>query len=244
MHNNTPPNPAAPLTLCELTDARDSAGVLSFSPFCMKVHRALQIAGLPYARRHAHRPDAHKKLNARHQVPVLLVGEQPVADSTAILSTIVALRPAALVHDDAAWLLEEFADTSLNGFLVAARWADDGNWSRTRAAYFSAMPAPVRAVVPRVLRRKVMASLMARDVWRGGAAACWQRLQRVLDHLDARAPVAGFWHGARPGVGDVAVYGQLWSLCTPLTPDQAAMVAARTRLHAYLTRVHHAPALA
>lgn len=232
------------ITLCELPDA-SSHGLLSFSPFCLKAHAALRLAGLPYARRHANRPDAYKALNPTGQVPVLLEeGAEPrvTADSTAILRRLMELTPGKIIDSPEAWLIEELADTAVNGFLVAARWADEENWARTEAAYFSSMPAPVRWIVPRVLRGGVLRGLNARDVWRAGPAACWQRFDRLLDALDGAAPAQGFWNGDRPSVGDVALYGQLRSFGTALTPAQGEAVAKRAALAAWLGRVEAAMA--
>jgi glutathione S-transferase len=229
------------LTLCELGPGAE--GLESWSPFCLKVHRALRLAGLRYERRHGSRPGEWRRLNPRGQVPVLLVGDEPVFDSTAILRRLDAISGGALTLGDAdadaeAWLWEELADTSLNGFLVAARWADDANWPRVRAEYFGGMPAPVRAIVPRLLRRGVVRGLVARDVWRGGPEACWSRFDRLLDDLERRAPATGFWCGPRPCVADVALFGQLQSLRTSLTRGLGARVESHPRLRAWLDRVN------
>ena len=240
----TASNPRATpsLTLCEIADA-SAFGVESFSPYCLKAHRALKLAGLPYVRRHGARPDAHRALNFTGQVPVLLVGERAVADSTEILREVARLAPGVLDRGlDAraraeASLWEELADTSLNGFLVAARWADDDNWPLVRGAYFAAMPAPVRAVVPSLLRRGVVKNLVARDVWRAGPDACWRRYEALLDALDARAPADGFWMGPAVTSADVALFAQLHGLRNRYTARQGAMIAARPRLTAWLDRV-------
>jgi len=225
------------LILCELADTK-LAGVESFSPFCLKAHRALKAAGLSYTRRHGFGPHAFRAYNPTGQVPVLLVDGEPVADSTEILRRIVALRPGALATDGEAWLWEEFADTALNSFVVAARWADDANWPVTRDAYFARMPALIRAIVPGRLRKRVIAGLVARDVWRAGAERCWARFEALLDQLDARAPERGWWCGRALSVADVALFGQLHSLRTPLTASQRAALARRNRLSAWLDRVH------
>lgn len=247
---NTPsPSPVAdparttpPLTLCELTDP-GTPGWESHSPFCLKVHRALGVAALRYTRRHAERPDQHRGVNATGQVPVLLVGDEAVADSTAILHRINALSGDALLRGldakgrAAAWCWEELADTSLNGFVVASRWADSRNWEAVRQAYFGSAPAPVRAVLGAVLRRRVIAGLVARDVWRRGPEACWSRFERLVDALEAQAPTQGFWLGEHPGVADVSLFGQLHALRSPLSPWQRETLAARPRLWAWLDRV-------
>jgi glutathione S-transferase len=227
--------------LCELADP-GIEGLESYSPFCLKVHRGLRAAGVAYARRHLAQPAEVKPFSPAGQVPVLLVGDEAVADSTRILARLPGLGGASLVAGDprerAEQLLwEELADTALNGFLVAARWADERNWPRVRDAYFARMPGAVRAVVPALLRRGVVKALVARDVWRAGPDACWARFELLLDALDARAPRAGFWTGDRVSVADVALFGQLHSLRTPLTEAQAATLARRPALSAWLDRV-------
>lgn len=222
------------LVLQELADA-SAHGVESFSPFCLKVHRALRAAGLPYERAHAARPGQHN--GPTGQVPVLKVDGRTIADSTAIVAWIAETRPDALETGPAHRTWEELADTALNGFLVASRWADEENWAAVSAAYFGGMPAALRWVVPGRLRAGVVRNLVARDVWRAGPAACWARLEGLLDDLDAQAPAAGFWLGERLGVADVSLFGQLRSLMTPLTPRQGAAVERRAALRAWIARV-------
>ena len=225
------------LVLCELSDT-GLAGVESYSPFCLKVHRALKVARLPYERRHGGRPSAFRQYNAAAQVPVLLVDGAPVADSTEIVRRVVALRPGALADDGESWLWEELADSALNSFLIAARWADERNWPTTRAAYFGKMPSLIRAIVPARIRKRVIGTLVGRDVWRAGAERCWARFEALLDQLDARAPERGWWCGRALSVADVAIFAQLHSLRTPLTVAQATSLAQRKRLSAWLDRVH------
>ena len=237
------------LVLCELHDS-GIPGLESFSPFGLKVHRALKLAGLPYTRRHGAMPRDFRAHNPTGQVPVLLVGDEAVCDSTRIVERIDALSGGALSGrlDPAArgeaWLWEEMADASLGGFLVAARWADDRNWPLVAGAFFGGGRAPwfVRTVIAPRIRARIVGGLVARDVWRAGADACWSRFLATLNHLDARAPEAGFWLGATPTIADVAIFAQLHSMRTHLTRFQADQIALRGRLAAYLDRVDAATA--
>lgn len=229
------------LVLCELPDP-NLAGFESYSPFCMKVHRALRLCGLPYERRFAANPEAFKHLNPAGQVPVLLVDGKAIADSTRIVSRLDALSANALSRGlDArgraeAFLWEEMADGVLAGFLVAARWIDEDNWRKTKAAYFAGMPSVVRAIVPERIRRRIRGGL-ARDVIRPDLRTTWSNFQRILDELEVRAPSHGFWLGDSPSRADVALFAQLHSFRTPLTLEQAGWVGARTTLSAWLGRV-------
>ncbi|RYE91615.1 MAG: hypothetical protein EOO75_08490 [Myxococcales bacterium] len=233
------------LVLCELEDP-GVASFESYSPFCLKAHRALRLAGLSYERRHSSNPATFRAHNPTGQVPVLLVDGRAVADSTSIMARIECLSGGSLLGGlDArgqaeAWLWEELADTALNGFVVAARWADERSWPAVKQAYFGAMPSLVRAIVPGLLRRRVVRGLVARDVWRAGPAACWARFETLLDQLEGRSPAAGFWLGSSVTLADVALFGQLHALRMPLTPWQRGQIEARRRLSAWLDRVDHA----
>jgi glutathione S-transferase len=240
----TAKNEAPQLIFCELADATAASGqaVETFSPFCLKAHRALRAAGLGYERRFATRPDEHAKWNPRKQVPVLLVDGEPVTDSTRILKRIETMTgpiggelPARTQAE--AWLWEDFADTSLNGFLVAARWADARNWPHVREAYFGSAPWFVKSLIAPQIRKSVVKGLVARDVWRAGPEACWERFLDALEHLDARAPASGFWVSDRLTVADVSLFGQLQSFRTPLTPWQSHAIAQKSALRGWLDRV-------
>jgi glutathione S-transferase len=222
------------LILCELS-ATPHEAVDSWSPFCMKVFRALRAHGLAYASLRGAMPSTFAKHNPAAQVPVLLIDGAAVADSTEILRAIEDMTGRRSCAES--WLWEEFADTTLNGFVVAARWADDDNWRRTKLAYFGDAPALVRLLVAPLVRRHVKKGLVARDVWRRGAAACWARFERILDHLEARAPEDGFWVAGGISAADFAIFGQLQALRTPLTVEQSRSVARRPRLSRYLDRV-------
>ena len=229
------------LVLCELGVTGIDA-VESFSPFCLKVHRALKAARLQYTSIRASRPDEFKKLNPAAQVPVLLIDGEPVSDSTRILQRIDAIAPGKISPDDPALkaeaaIWEEVADTSLNGFLVAARWLDDRNWPIVKQAYFSALPGIVRALIPPRIRANVRKSLYARDITRHGLDATWRRFEELLDLFDARAPESTFWVGHQLSFADLAIYAQLAGMQTPLTVWQSAKIAERTRLASYLARV-------
>ena len=230
------------LVLCELPDANLPRHE-SHSSECLKAHRALQLCGFPYERLHGDRPDAFKHLNPAGQVPVLLIEGKPLSDSTSIVSRIDALADGALTagltnrERAEAYLWEEMADTVLTGFVEAARWLDEDNWPKTRAAFFGDRPFFTRVVLSFLVRRRVRKALHARDFIRPDLDACWRRFEETLDRLELRAPVRGFWLGDRPSRADVAIFAPLWALRTDLTVRQARSLASRKNLTRWLFRV-------
>jgi len=233
---------SAKLVLCDFPSTTGVEGWASFSPFVLEVERALRLAKLPFEHRKVNMFRL-KELNPTGQLPVLLVGEEKVADSTRILHRIEALAPGSMTGGlDArgvaeAWLWEEFADTSLYPYVLATRWADDRGWPVPRKAFFGSMPPVIRSLVGNAVRKQTIAKLVGRDFMRSGLEACYERMQRVLDDLDARAPSDGFWLGPRPSVADLGLFAHLHSLRLPLLPWRAEDIARRARLSAWLDRV-------
>jgi glutathione S-transferase len=232
------------LVLCDFPSApppRD-ARWLSYSPFVTKVDRALKLAKLPFTHERVEMMRI-SKLNPKGQLPVLLVNDEVVSDSTTILQRIDQLAPGSLnpglegARLAEAWLWEEFADTALYPQVLATRWADDRGWPVVRQAFFGSFPPVVRDLLAGFIRRKTFSVLVARDFTRGGLAECETRLFRVLDQLEARAPKSGFWLGEAPSVADLGLFAQLHSLRLPETAFRASDIAARKNLSAWLDRV-------
>src|SRR5512139_3624530 len=92
--SNTP----LPLVLCDFPADTHEPGWSSYSPFVLEVERALRLARLPF--RHDKIPMMRiRSLNPTGQLPVLLIGDEPVADSTRILLRIEhSLAPGSLTQ--------------------------------------------------------------------------------------------------------------------------------------------------
>lgn len=232
---------APKLELCELGETGDPAAE-THSPFCLKVRRAMAAKGLVFTSRRGVAPSDHRTYNPLGQIPVLLVDGEAVYDSTEIVDALETWVPSELTEAERAEsvLWEELADTALNGFVVASRWADEENWARAKTRFFADAPAPVRAIVAPMIRRRIVQSLVARDVWKAGPERCWARFEKLLDALERRAPERGGWCSASLGPADFALFGQLQSFRSDLTPSQRDAVERRPRLRAYLDRVDQA----
>jgi glutathione S-transferase len=234
--------PTLPLTLFDFPASTGIEGWESFSPFVLEVVRALRFAKLPFEQKAVNMMKI-KDTNPIGQLPVLRVGDEKVADSTLILERIEAMVPGSMTGGlDArgvaeAWLWEEFADTSLYPYVLVTRWVDDRGWPVPRKHFFGAMAAPLRAIVPGIVRRATIKKVLERDFTRAGLDFCYERMGRVLDALDARAPDEGFWLGSRATVADLGLFAHLHSLRLPLTPWQAEVIARRKKLTRYLDRV-------
>ena len=230
-----------PLKLCDFPARTGHDGWISFSPYVLEVERALNLAKLPFEHKRVKFLEI-RDINPAGQLPVLVIGAENVPDSTRILHRIETLSPGALTGGlDAqktaeAWLWEEFADTALYPYVLASRWVDDRGWLIVRDAFFRWLPAPVRAVVSPLVRRKMAQRLVERDFLRGGLDTLYERMDCVLDELELRAPADGFWIGPRASVADLGLFAQLHSLRLPGL-WLAEVLQKRERLTRYLDRV-------
>jgi glutathione S-transferase len=233
---------AANVTLYDFPAKTGLEGWESLSPFVLEVARALRLAKIPYEQRAVNMMKL-KELNPLGQLPVLSMNQETIADSTLILHKIEAMAPGSMTGGldprgvAEAWLWEEFADTSLYPYVLATRWADDRGWPLPRECFFGSLPAPLRAVVAPMVRRATLKKLIGRDFTRGGLDACYERMRRIVDALDARSPNEGYWLGPRVTVADLGLFAHLHSLRLPLIPWQADEMAKRKRLSRYLDRV-------
>ncbi|MEO0814414.1 MAG: glutathione S-transferase family protein [Myxococcota bacterium] len=226
------------LVLCELAPL--PGPVESHSPFCLKLRRALTLLELDFDSDARAMPSAFRHLNPRGKVPVLQIDGEAVSDSTRILARLDAMRPGILYPHRESSLWEEFADRSLNGFLVAARWADPTQWPRVREQFFTGLPWGLRSLVPERVRASVVRSLRQRDVFFGEIDEVDDEFVGLLDDLDDRAPASGFWLGDEPDAADLAIFAQLQSLRCSLTPKQEGWINRRRALARYLDRVDRA----
>lgn len=233
------------LVLYDFPASTGREGWASFSPFVLTVERALKLARLPFEMKQVAMTSI-KGLNPTGQLPVLAIDSENVADSTRILHRIEALAPGSMTGGlDArgvgeAWLWEEFADTALYPQVLATRWIDERGWPVVKKGFFGGFPPVIRDVIASMIRGKMHKTLAARDFMRGGLEACEERLGRVLDALDARAPESGFWLGPKASAADIGLFGQLHSMRLPDTGFRADGIARRTRLSAWLDRVDSA----
>lgn len=230
------------LTLYDFPADPGVPGYPTFSPFVFQVDRALKLAKLPY--RHTRVEITKlKQVNPLGQLPALGIGAELVTDSTRIMQRIEQLKPGSLSGDLApsalaeAWLWEEFADTALYPHVLATRWWDDRGWPVVRQGFFGSLPAPVRGLISSFVRKGTIKRLIGRDFLRAGPDAYHERLYRVLDLLEARAPEQGFWLGAKPSIADLGLFAHLHQLRLPLTAFRAEEVKQRVRLSAWLDRV-------
>ena len=223
-------------------------GCDSASPFCTKVHRALNVKGLSYEPRVVGSPAEMKRINPGvSKVPVLEVDGQLVTDSTRILEHLDAHHPDPPLFPKEGplagrvRLLEDWADESLYWFPVYHRWQLDDGFAVLAEQAFGSLPFPLRWFVPRVVGRQVVRQLHGQGIGRLQPDVVLAALEGHLDMLEALLADGGpYLAGETVTAADLAVFGPLQVLRTPTTPQTREALGRRVGLMEWLRQVHEA----
>lgn len=214
-------------------------GLPDASPFVTKAELLLKLSGLPYETRRGSLRRAPK-------------GKLPYLDDTGRIiadSTLIRLYLEKTYHIDfdegldaaqrgTAWAIEKLMEDNLYWVVARVRWLDRENFERGPAQYFRRVPAPVRGLVERLVRRKVRQML-----WSQGAGRYTDdELVALANHsVGAIADVLGdrrYLMGDRPCGADATLFAFAGALMSPVfeTPIRTA-AEARPNLVAYIARM-------
>lgn len=216
-------------------------GIPNPSPFCVKVETWMRLAGVPY------RAVAGNPMKApRGKIPWIEHEGRTIPDSEAILAYLRErfgdpLGDGALPADERARgrLVQRTLEDGLYFLSLHDRWIHEGHWPIVRQAFFGGLPAPVRAVVPTLVRRKVRAALHGQGVGRLTDAEREGAARRDLEAVAWALGDRPFFHGDRATTTDALVYGFLVQAEAPFDgplqrflPEHPALLAWKARVRA------------
>ncbi len=217
----------------------------TLSPPCAKVQMALRFKGLEFEVKNLHSPLEAKRYNPRGRVPVLLIGDERVVDSTDILTEIDRRWPdPPLLPSDPgdrarAKILEDWADEVLYFYGLYSRWLIPENFERMRTKVLSRQPIPIRFVLPTFALREVRKRARGQGVGLKDEATVRREIEECLDAIETLLARSAALVGERITRADLSVAAVLdqWML-DALTPQLAGSIRARPRTVAWLDRVH------
>ncbi len=216
----------------------------TLSPFCAKVHMALVRKRLPYEVLDLSAPWQVKRYNPRGRVPILVLDDVRIADSTDILTELdrrfpdPPLAPRDPRDATLAKLIEDWADEVLYFYGVYLRWCVPANVARMREVAFGRLPRLVRWVVPALAVREVRRRARGQGVGLKDQATVEREFAECLDAIESLL-VGGSWlAGPEPSRADLAVGSIVDQLrIARLTPDVARRIEARSRILSWVERL-------
>ena len=218
------------------------------SPFVEKVARALAYKALDFEEVPIKGPGDLKKWNPQtRKMPVLEVDGERIHDSTFIVRRLEELvpRPSLIPADPLMAarqrLLEDWCDESLYRYVMGMRWAEE-NAEATLDQITADIPPLARVVARPMLRRQVGGQARAQGLGRLPLAVLERELGDLLDALLKTMGDGPFFAGDHPGIGDLALYGQICGMCSGPTPQAERLIAERPRLADLRKRVEEVTA--
>ncbi len=209
------------------------------SPFVIKAEVLLKMAGLPYQTVRSGPLKAPKG-----KLPYLVDDGELIADSTFIRWHLEKKHGAdfdkGLSREQRAigWAFEKMAEEHLYWAMVHARWTDDANFAKGVKSFFDVVPAPIRPLVIRAVRRRVRNALhgqgMGRHTDSEVAALGIRSIEAIADFLGAKR----YFLGDEPTGTDATIFASVACVLCPVfdTPLRTA-VERRDNLKAYVARM-------
>ena len=232
--------------MLELIQFPRAMGVMNASPFCMKVEVFLKLAGLPYEVNDRTMPMRLPK----GKLPALRDGSTLVCDSQAIVDHLQqryrAQMPAALGEPmrGADLALRRMVEEHFYFAALWGRWVDDGGFRVVGPAFFAGLPAPLRVLLPLIVRRKMRRDLLGQGMGRHSPAEIGARACADLDAAQAMLGGRPYFGGDAPTALDATLYAflanALWvEIDSPMRrhlQQQAPLVAYCDRMAARVGR--------
>lgn len=210
------------------------------SPFCMKTLCMLTAAGLPFER--VDTPDPRKTPNGK--LPVIAVDGRVIADSEVIRYYI---EDAADIDFDEGLTdrdraisraLIRMVEEHVYFAIVADRWGEDDNWVHVRETFFKDIPALLRPIITRFIRKQALQQLNGQGMGRHSAEERFDRVRRDIIAISEILGDQPFLFGAHPTAADYSVAPMLRAaIVTPIEKPLAKFIKNDPNLMAYVTRV-------
>ncbi|MBM3649088.1 MAG: glutathione S-transferase family protein [Alphaproteobacteria bacterium] len=214
-------------------------GLPDVSPFAVKAMLLLAMAGLSFERRQGDPRRAPKG-----KLPFIDDDGTTVADTTFIRFHIedkyrIDLdRGLSQPERATAWAFERMLEEQFYFALVHSRRMDDASFDRGPRRVFEAVPAPLRPLVARLVRRKIRQQLEAQGMGRHTPPQIIALARRALDALSAQLGAKPFLMGEQPCGADAGIAAQLISAACPYFDNElTALARSYPNLLAYSDRM-------
>lgn len=183
-------------------------GIPDISPFCLKLATALRLGGVAHRYR-----NGLPQQSPTGKLPCAELSDGTrVPDSSQILQALrergVLDLDEGLAEDDRvrAPLLVRAVEEGLYFSLLSARWLDEAGFAATRVEAFREVPAPIRFVAARAVRRTVKKTLHGQGYGRLSLDEVARRGVEDLVAVEAHLPRDGFFFGDRPRAIDATLF--------------------------------------
>ncbi|MGB8857470.1 MAG: glutathione S-transferase family protein [Burkholderiales bacterium] len=191
-------------------------GLPNASPFCMKLENYLRMAALPFEISPPSMSDFKKA--PKGKMPFIDDSGKILGDSTLIIDYLKSTYGDKLdgwlnnEQKAIAVAFQRLMEENLYWAVVHTRWVEPDGWMLTKPAFFGAMPAPVKWIVPPIARRGLIKEMQGHGIGRHSAdeihAIGKRDISALADFLDNKP----YFMGDHPCSLDATAYAFLANL--------------------------------
>jgi len=208
-------------------------GLVSVSPFCLKLDAFLRMTGIPHRSVTAATPFAGPKKKA----PWIEHEGRTIGDSAFIIAYLIerfgidpdaALTPA---QRGQAVAIQRLVEENLYWAMVYDRWVREENWPILKGSVLGEIAAPVRALLAPMARRGVKKQLAGHGMGLHSDDDIQAIARRDLGALAGMLGEQDWFFGAEPGLADATVFSLLANIRYPeFASPMRAMIESHTNL--------------
>jgi glutathione S-transferase len=214
-------------------------GLPDASPFVMKAEMLLKLSGLPYETNTRGFTKAPKG-----KLPYILDNGVLIADSTLIRlhleqkHSVYFDRGLSTKDRGVAWAVDKMLEEHFYWIIVYWRWLNDANFERGPKGFFQRVPALIRPLVIKFVRKRVRGTLHAHGIGRHSEAETTAFAGRAIDALSQILGDNQYFLGPEPSGADATVFAFVaGTLCKTFNSPVRAKMASTANLVAYHERM-------
>ncbi len=214
-------------------------GLVSVSPFCLKLDAFLRMAGIPHASVTVATPFSGPKKKA----PWIEHEGRKIGDSAFIIDYLIErfgvdpdakLSPAQRGHAAA---IQRLVEENLYWAMVYDRWVREDNWPILKGSVLGEIAAPVRALIAPMARRGVKKQLNGHGMGLHSDDEIQAIARRDIGALASILGDQDWFFGSMPSLADATVFSLLANIRYPaFNSPMKAMIDGHPSLAAFVDR--------
>lgn len=214
-------------------------GLMSVSPFCLKLDAAMKMMDIPHQSITAATPFGGPKKKA----PWIEHEGRKIGDSSFIVAYLIerfggdpdaALTPA---QRGQAVAIQRLVEENLYWAMVYDRWVRDENWPILKGSVLGQIPAPIRALIAPKARRDVQKQLKGHGLGLHSDAEVAAIARRDIDALAGMLGMQDWFFGEQPTISDAVVFSLLANIrYVDFASPMKAMIADHPNLADFVDR--------
>lgn len=216
---------------------------LNFSPFCAKAEFFLILNKIAHEKQYL----GNTSKAPRGKLPFIKFKGQSIPDSEQIIATLskeYSIDMDAHLSEEqrsSSYITRKMMEDHLYWVMLYFRWVNEENWKTTKNVFFDGMPAPLKAIIPALVRKSVVNACHSQGISRYEESEIMEMAQKGLHSLSIMLGEKKFFFGDQISHLDVAAYGMFSNMLYDFVPesDLKRIISSYGNLVQYTEYLHH-----